>query len=101
MTAAKHWGKGDVAAKKTRSLLSYGTKYPEVETIPNPYYAGREVTDCMCCVYPDVLCSGFGMVIEQQDCRTSLWVIGRICFRVYRLRKSRFFFWRTPDRRLS
>ncbi|CAM9746302.1 unnamed protein product [Ectocarpus sp. 6 AP-2014] len=42
MTAAKHWGKGDIAAKKTRSLLSYGTKYPEVETIPNPYYVGRE-----------------------------------------------------------
>ncbi|CAB1117823.1 unnamed protein product [Ectocarpus sp. CCAP 1310/34] len=42
MTAAKHWGKGDIAAKKTRSLLSYGTKYPEVKTIPNPYYAGRE-----------------------------------------------------------
>ncbi|CAM9283261.1 unnamed protein product [Ectocarpus sp. 4 AP-2014] len=42
MTAAKHWGKGDIAAKKTRSLLSYGTKYPEVKTIPNPYYAGHE-----------------------------------------------------------
>ncbi|CAM9863387.1 unnamed protein product [Ectocarpus sp. 12 AP-2014] len=42
MTAAKHWGKGDIAAKKTRSLLSYGTKYPEVKAIPNPYYAGHE-----------------------------------------------------------
>lgn len=49
MTAAEYWGKGDVAAKKMRSLLSYGTKYPDVKTIPNPYYAGREVTACVAC----------------------------------------------------
>lgn len=45
MVAAEHWGKADVAAKKTRSLLSYCTEseYQDVKTIPNPYYAGRNV----------------------------------------------------------
>lgn len=44
MTAAEYWGKADLAAKKTRSLLSYCTKYKDVKTIPNPYYAGRDVS---------------------------------------------------------
>ncbi|CAM9705861.1 unnamed protein product [Scytosiphon promiscuus] len=42
MAAAEHWGKADAAAKKTRSLLSYCTEHQDVETIPNPYYAGRD-----------------------------------------------------------
>ncbi|CAM9938918.1 unnamed protein product, partial [Hapterophycus canaliculatus] len=41
MVAAEYWGKAEVAAKKTRSLLSYCTEYQDVKTIPNPYFAGR------------------------------------------------------------
>lgn len=44
MAAAEHWGKADMAAKKTRSLLSYCTEYEDVKTIPNPYYAGKDVS---------------------------------------------------------
>ena len=46
MEAAEHWGKADLAAKKTRSLLSYCTAedFVDVETIPNPYFAGRNVS---------------------------------------------------------
>lgn len=44
MAAAEHWGKADLAAQKTRSLLSYCTEHKDVKTIPNPYYAGRDVS---------------------------------------------------------
>lgn len=45
MAAAEHWGKADIAAKKTRSLLSYCTEHTDVKTIPNPYYVGRDVSE--------------------------------------------------------
>lgn len=44
MAAAEHWGKGDLAAKKTRSLFSYCTEFQDVKEIPNPYFAGRGVS---------------------------------------------------------
>eukprot|EP00903_Cladosiphon_okamuranus_P022201 g20417.t1 len=42
MTAAEYWGMADLAAKKTRTLLSYCTSFTNVKKIPNPYYAGRD-----------------------------------------------------------
>eukprot|EP00904_Undaria_pinnatifida_P000584 jgi/Undpi1/10526/HiC_scaffold_29.g12976.m1 len=41
-TAAKHWGKSELAAAKTRTMTSYCRNSPGFKTVPDPYYGGPQ-----------------------------------------------------------
>lgn len=43
-TAAKHWGKSELAAAKTRTMTSYCRNSPGFKTVPDPYYGGPQVS---------------------------------------------------------
>ena len=55
-TAAKHWGKSDLAAAKMRTMTSYCRSSGDVKSVPDPYYGGPQARTCVyipfCGIFP-------------------------------------------------